>query len=60
MSWNWEKPDWPNFSYDSKVLEPAEVTGANFRAQCLALGRCGADKFGEGRDLGAWDAEASP
>src|SRR5215471_20179680 len=24
MSWNWEKPDWPNFSYDSKALEPAE------------------------------------
>src|SRR6516225_8363881 len=24
MSWNWEKPDWPNFSYDSKRLEPAE------------------------------------
>jgi Fic family protein len=24
MSWNWEKPDWPNFAYDSKVLEPAE------------------------------------
>jgi Fic family protein len=21
MSWNWEKPDWPNFTYDSKALE---------------------------------------
>jgi hypothetical protein len=36
------------------------VTGANFRAPCLALGRCEADKFGEGRDLGAGDAEAGP
>src|SRR5271167_4343203 len=24
MSWNWEKPDWPNFIYDSKALEPLE------------------------------------
>jgi Fic family protein len=24
MSWNWEKPDWPNFTYDSKALEPLE------------------------------------
>jgi Fic family protein len=24
MSWNWEKPNWPNFSYDSMVLEPLE------------------------------------
>ena len=24
MSWNWEKPDWPNFTYDSAVLEPLE------------------------------------
>jgi len=24
MSWNWEKPDWPNFTYDSTVLEPLE------------------------------------
>ncbi len=24
MSWNWEKPDWPNFAYDSTVLEPLE------------------------------------
>ncbi len=24
MSWNWEKPDWPNFSYDSTALEPLE------------------------------------
>jgi hypothetical protein len=36
------------------------VTGANFRAPCVALGWRGADKFGEGRDLGAGDAEASP
>ena len=24
MSWNWEKPDWPNFTYNSMVLEPLE------------------------------------
>jgi Fic family protein len=24
MTWNWEKPDWPNFTYDSGVLEPLE------------------------------------
>ena len=22
--WNWQQPDWPNFSYDSKGLEPLE------------------------------------
>src|SRR6266704_777109 len=24
MSWNWEKPDWPNFTYDSTDLGPLE------------------------------------
>ena len=24
MTWNWEKPDWPNFTYDSGALEPLE------------------------------------
>src|SRR6266446_1506056 len=24
MTWNWEQPDWPNFTYDSDVLEPLE------------------------------------
>jgi Fic family protein len=24
MTWNWEKPDWPNFTYDSGELEPLE------------------------------------
>lgn len=24
MSWNWQQPDWPNFSYDSRALEPLE------------------------------------
>jgi Fic family protein len=24
MSWNWERPDWANFSYDSTALEPLE------------------------------------
>ena len=24
MTWNWEQSDWPNFTYDSKALEPLE------------------------------------
>ncbi len=24
MTWNWERPDWPIFAYNSKVLEPLE------------------------------------
>jgi Fic family protein len=24
MTWNWEQPEWPNFAYDSKPLEPLE------------------------------------
>ncbi|MGB8525633.1 MAG: Fic family protein [Rhodoplanes sp.] len=24
MTWNWEQPDWPKFTYDSKALEPLE------------------------------------
>src|SRR5258708_659669 len=24
MIWNWEQPDWPDFTYDSNVLEPLE------------------------------------
>jgi Fic family protein len=24
MTWNWEKPDWPIFNYDSAALEPLE------------------------------------
>jgi Fic family protein len=24
MAWNWEQPDWPDFTYDSTVLEPLE------------------------------------
>lgn len=24
MTWNWQQPDWPNFGYDSKALEPSE------------------------------------
>ncbi|HEY7247633.1 MAG TPA: Fic family protein [Xanthobacteraceae bacterium] len=24
MTWNWKQPDWPYFSYDSKLLEPME------------------------------------
>lgn len=24
MMWNWQQADWPNFSYDSKALEPFE------------------------------------
>jgi Fic family protein len=24
MTWNWQQPDWPNFTYDSGALEPLE------------------------------------
>ena len=24
MKWNWQKPDWPNFTYDSASLEASE------------------------------------
>lgn len=24
MRWNWEQPDWPDFTYDSRALEPLE------------------------------------
>lgn len=24
MTWNWQDPNWPNFSYDSRALEPLE------------------------------------
>jgi Fic family protein len=24
MTWNWQRPDWPNFTYDSAALEPLE------------------------------------
>ena len=24
MNWNWQKPDWPNFAYNSAALEPLE------------------------------------
>lgn len=24
MTWNWEQPEWPNFTYDSAALEPLE------------------------------------
>src|SRR5262245_62793225 len=24
MPWNWEQPNWPNFTYDSGALEPLE------------------------------------
>ena len=24
MAWNWQQPDWPDFTYDPAVLEPLE------------------------------------
>src|SRR5947199_9829433 len=24
MPWNWQRPDWPNFSHDFRVMEPLE------------------------------------
>lgn len=42
MTWNWQKPDWPNFSYDSKGLEPLEhrflLQSGEFVGACRHIG----------------------
>ena len=42
MTWNWEKPDWPNFAYDSAALEPREkhflVQSGEFVGACKHIG----------------------
>jgi Fic family protein len=42
MRWNWEQPDWPDFSYDSKALEPLEkqflLQSGEFVGACKHIG----------------------
>lgn len=42
MTWNWEQPDWPNFAYDSRVLEPLEkqflLQSGEFVGACKHMG----------------------
>lgn len=42
MTWNWQDPDWPNLSYDSKALEPLEhrflLQSGEFVGACRHIG----------------------
>src|SRR5450755_2640770 len=42
MTWNWQQPDWPNFTYDSRVLEPLEqnflLRSGEFIGACKHIG----------------------
>jgi Fic family protein len=42
MIWNWQQPDWPNFTYDSRVLEPLEqnflLRSGEFIGACKHIG----------------------
>lgn len=42
MTWNWEKPAWPNFIYDSEALEPLEkqflLQSGEFIGACKHIG----------------------
>ena len=42
MTWNWEQPDWPKFTYDSGALEPLEkqflLQSGEFVGACKHLG----------------------
>lgn len=42
MAWNWEQPDWPEFTYDSKVLKPLEeqflLQSGEFIGACKHVG----------------------
>jgi Fic family protein len=42
MTWNWEQPDWPEFAYDSRVLEPLEqqflLQSGEFIGACKHIG----------------------
>src|SRR3974377_444690 len=42
MTWNWQQPDWPEFTYDSKVLESRErdflVEFGEFIGACKHIG----------------------
>src|SRR5438132_13823004 len=42
MPWNWQQPDWPDFTYDSAVLEPLEkqflLQSGEFVGVCRHIG----------------------
>src|ERR1700682_3872338 len=42
MTWNWERPGWPKFIYDSKALEPLEqqflLQSGEFIGACRHIG----------------------
>jgi Fic family protein len=42
MAWNWEQPEWPEFTYDSKALEPFEhqflLRSGEFTGACRHIG----------------------
>src|SRR5260370_17341481 len=42
MTWNWQQPDWRNFTYDSTALEPLErqflVQSGEFMGACKHIG----------------------
>lgn len=42
MTWNWEQPNWPDFSYDSKALQPLEqqflLQSGEFVGACKHMG----------------------
>lgn len=42
MTWNWQQPDWPDFTYDSVALEPLEkqflVQSGEFIGACKHIG----------------------
>src|ERR1700680_4907106 len=48
MTWNWEQPDWPDFTYDSVALQPLEK---QFLVQS-------GEFIGAGKHIGADDQEA--
>jgi Fic family protein len=43
MTWNWQRPDWPNFTYDPEVFEPLEqqflLRSGEFIGACKHIGR---------------------
>ncbi len=49
MTWNWEKPDWPNFGWDRHRLESAEkeflVSGGVFVGTARHLGKADHDQL---------------
>src|SRR5436190_7601024 len=42
MTWNWQQPTWPNFTYDSKALEASEqqfmLQSGQFIGACKHVG----------------------